>query len=116
MRRRLCLKMTNASTFLLRKKSLGKSSVGGVIHYSKRGIQGFRSDGTEQILTGVMGDKGPKSKYVPANLPDAGVCIRWGGTAAGPPGLKLITKVEAIDNVRNKAAARKMRADTGWRH
>src|SRR5690606_31538920 len=111
--RRLCLKMTNASTFLLRKKSLGKSSVGGVIHYSKRGIQGFRSDGTEQILTGVMGDKGPKSKYVPASLPDAGVCIRWGCTASVPPGLKIINKVEAIHKVANKAAFRKLTADKG---
>lgn len=100
-------------TFLLRKKSLGKSSVGGIIHYSKRGIKGFRSDGTEQLLTGVMGDKGPKSKYVPANLPDAGVCIRWGCTASVPSGLKIINKSEAIHRVANKAAFRKITADLG---
>src|SRR5690606_40615028 len=70
-------------------------------------------DGTEQILTGVMGNKGPKSKYVPASLPDAGVCIRWGCTASVPPGLKIINKVEAIHKVANKAAFRKLTADKG---
>lgn len=102
------------SVFLLRRKSLGKSSVAGIVNFSEKGIEAYRSDGMKQTVEGLGSAPGKyKSKYIPAAIPSEGVCIRWGCSASVPNGVKVINKAEAIHKVADKAGFRKVTADLG---
>lgn len=89
--------------YLLRRRSLGRSSVRGIIAFSKEGIEGYRSDGMKHQEGG----------YAKSELPaDADLCIRWGCTATVPT-KRVLNEAAAIHYVSDKATSRKAFADAG---
>lgn len=91
--------------YLLRRKSLGKSSVRGIIQYSKTGIEGYRNDGMKHEGEG----------YVQADPPaDADLCIRWGCTSSLVNNkTPVLNRASAIHYASDKANSRKEFASAG---
>lgn len=92
-------------TYILRRKGLGRSSVKGIIQFSKEGIEGYLNDGRKHVDNGYEKGEPPL---------DADLAIRWGCTSnLNTPNATIINNAKAIHWVSDKATSRMQFAING---
>lgn len=94
--------------YILRRRSLGRTSAREIARNSQEGILVYRNDGRR------YSHENNRYERVPGGLPETdGYVFRWGCTSEVPGNPKIINKVAAINEVNNKALFRKKLADAG---